>query len=155
MALFKLTFFAFLFFCALASASPSAQAGFDFWPFQSRNDDFTPYLDDPKIPHNSQWAGDPWEPSDWKNAAGSSNPTIQKLYAANIITDQYREDDTPVLEVGHSFMRLAGEDQRRVASFFDQAYGITKSDPNAAIYVYYKVTDEPIGIYTLNGLQLQ
>lgn len=137
-----------------AQASPKPWV-WSWWPSHWDNQDFKPYLEDPKEPHNSQWDNDLWEPSDWYDDHASPKTTMDKLYGAGIITDQYVDDDVPVLEVGHNFMRLSGQEKRRVAAFVDHVFGITQARENGMFYVYYEVTDKPIGVYTKDGLQLQ
>ncbi len=115
-----------------------------------------PYLDDSKIPHNTQWERDDWEPEDWIASKGSAKRVVDGLYAGNIITKQYEDgNDTPILEVGQGFMDLSAQDKRRVVMFVDHAFQVTSTAPDGMFYIYHQKSDEPLGLYTKQGLQLQ
>lgn len=117
-----------------------------------------PYLEDAKLPHNSRWADDEWEPQDWIESRGG-NPmnVINGFYDAGIITDQYFDDDIPVLEVGQTFIELGAKDKRRVVAFIDDVFGVTQNTKAGVIVIYldHKGGDVPIGEFNKNGLQLQ
>ena len=156
-------FFTFLaaFTAILVLLTPlNAQAGpkpwpWSWWPSHWQNLNFErPYLNEAHIPHNSQWDNDEWTPYDWAGHHSDPKAMINNLYAAKIITDQYTDDNVPVLEVGHNFIRLSGEDKRRVAAYVDHVFGITRSE-SGMFHLYYDATGKPIGIYTKAGLQLQ
>ena len=115
------------------------------------------YFKDGKNPHNNQWNGEDWHPEYWADAKGGVTEVIDGFYDAGIIVDQY-EDDVPVLEVGKPFLQLSPPDQRRVIAFVDYAFKITETKPHGIFYVVYddvKHAQELIGVYTVNGLQLQ
>jgi hypothetical protein len=152
-------FFTILAVLAVIGANP-ANAGpkpwyFSWWPSHWDGLDFKPHINDPKIPHNTQWDGDSWTPQDWINDRGSSKNVLDGLYASRIITRQYVDNDIPVLEVGRGFMRLSAQDQRRVAVFVDHVFGITGNNENGLFYLHHADAGGPIGLYTKHGLQLQ
>ena len=114
-----------------------------------------PYLNEAKIPHNSQWADDEWSPQDWIETRGSPKAVIDGFYATGVVTDQYFDEDVPVLEVGDRFMDLSPQDMHRVTAFFDHAYGVT-SDAEAGVFMIFNHReDDPVGLFNKDGLQLQ
>lgn len=120
------------------------------------HDEVRPYLEEAKIPHNSQWADDEWSPQDWIDSMGG-NPmnVIQGFYDAGIITDQYFDDEKPVLEVGQTFLDLGSKDKRRVVAFVDEVFGVTKFNGAGTIFILFHEDDLPIGEFNKDGLQLQ
>ncbi|MCC7305782.1 MAG: hypothetical protein IT558_05935 [Alphaproteobacteria bacterium] len=130
----------------------------DWWPGHWDKDMARPHLEDGKMPHNSQWENDKWTPQDWTASRGSEMDVLQGLYDADILRDQYRNgDNIPVLQVGPNFLRLSGQEKRRVAAYIDQVFGITSSSPDGMFYIYLSRGwfADPIGTYTRRGLQLQ
>lgn len=119
------------------------------------HDEVRPYLNDSKIPHNVQWENDTWKPEDWIEGKGSAKNVIDGFYAADIITDQHEDGDTPVLEVGQGFMKLSEQDKRRVVMFVDQVFKVTDAAPDGMFYVRHKKSDKVLGIYNKDGLHLQ
>ncbi len=142
-------------FCLTGPVAGHAQSiGKYIWG-PPNTDPVRPYLETAKIPHNSQWAHDDWTPQDWvETRGGKPINVINGLYEAQIITDQYTDDDVPVLEVGQAFLDLSTQEKYRVAAFVDSAYGITKKGKGAIMIRFHK-RDIPIGIFTKDGLQLQ
>ena len=132
----------------------------EFWDYfiwgMPDHQDVRPYLEEAKIPHNSQWADDEWEPQDWVDSRGG-NPmaVINGFYDAGIITDQYFDDEKPVLEVGQTFLDLGSKDKRRVVAFVDEVFGVTKFSEAGTIFIYFHEDDLPIGEFNKGGLQLQ
>ena len=120
-----------------------------------KSDLVRPYLRTAKIPHNSQWADDQWTPQDWIDDRGSAEAVIDGFYASEIITDQYSEGETPVLEVGQRFLDLSPQDKRRVVGFFDDVFGVTGGAPDGAMLIYFHNDDEHVGVFNKDGLQLQ
>jgi hypothetical protein len=117
-------------------------------------DPVRPYLEEGKIPHNSQWADDKWTPQDWIDSrGGSAKAVIDGFYSSGIVTDQYSDDDIPVLEVGQRFLELSDQDKRRVAMFIDDTFGITKA--HGLFLIYFHKHETPVGLFTSEGLQLQ
>lgn len=115
-----------------------------------------PFLEEAKLPHNARWADDQWSPKDWIDSrAGSVRAVIDGFYRAEIITDQYFEDDIPVLEVGYGFLQLGTQDQRRVIAFMDEVFGVTKFSKPGVIHLLYEKNNRPVGVFTSKGLQLQ
>ena len=150
----------------------SAQAGpkpwvWSWWPSHWHKQDFKPHLEDPEMPHNTQWqkglyAGSDWHPENWIKAKGSIRAVLDGFYKYNIIKSQDVDGDTPVLIVGDGFMRLSGQEKRRVAEFVDYVFQVTTTAPAGMYVLYYDRTDKwifgrgnPIGMYTEAGLQLQ
>ena len=111
------------------------------------------YLNDAKTPHQAIYAMDPWTPEDWTRNRGSEKGVMDDLYINGIVTDQYMDDGIPVLQVGQHFMELSGNDKRRVAAYVDSVFGITQN--NGTFILEHWDKEEPIGIYTKAGLQLQ
>ncbi|PCJ98109.1 MAG: hypothetical protein COA45_08120 [Zetaproteobacteria bacterium] len=118
-------------------------------------DDFKPYLGEQQIRQSSLWEGDNWTPEDWLKEEGDEKRVMHDLYAANIVTDQYTDNDNiPVLEVGEQFMRMSGIDRYRVLQFMDHVFEITTSSPNGMFYVIYNLDDDdPVGLYNKHGFQ--
>ena len=115
-----------------------------------------PYLDEAKLPHNSQWAEDDWTPQDWVDARGGSPfNVIDGFYRADIITDQKFDKDVPVLEVGQGFLRLSAKEQRRVLAFIDDTYGVTSGSEAGVIEICLDHEGDIIGLFDKDGLQLQ
>jgi len=125
-------------------------------PKDARNhSEVRPYYEDSKIPHNVQWDYEGWNPQSWIADKGSAKAVMDDLYAGKIITKQYIDDEIPILEVGDGFMDLSTREKRRVAAFVDHVFGVTKTSPNGTFIVKRAGADDPIGLYTKHGLQLQ
>ena len=115
-----------------------------------------PYLDEAKLPHNSQWAEDGWTPQDWVEMRGGSPlNVIDGFYRADIITGQKFDKDVPVLEVGQGFLRLSAQEQQRVLAFIDDTYGVTTNSEAGVIEICLDHKNETIGLFDKNGLQIQ
>ncbi len=158
------------FFTAFAGFSAPAQAdppGFIiksplrhilFNPFFERkyNPNFDePLLEGPKHPHNNQWEGSNWHPQQWVDFYGNPQTQLDRLEDTGIITGMGEKDDIPVLEVGHAFLRLSGQEKRRVVEYVDYVLDVTRTSPRGAMLVYDDYSNSYIGIYTDDGLQLQ
>lgn len=114
------------------------------------------YLEGAKLPQMLQWADDDFKAEDWIAArGGNSLAVVNGFYEAGMITDQYFDDDVPVLEVGRAFIELSHQDQWRVVTFMDEVFGITASHPDGVILIYFDPGRIPVGLYTAKGLQLQ
>lgn len=138
----------------VASLSPAyAQTPGKFIWGPPNVDPVRPYLQEAKLPQNSQWAEDAWTPQDWIDSRGSAAAVIDGFYNAGIITDQYTDDNIPVLEVGQKFLELSDQEKRRVVAFMDDAFGVTENEGIFMLY-YYK-HDVPVGVFGADGLQLQ
>ena len=155
-----------LFFLVFGAFSTPARAGFwdDFkcWFIvcEGGDEEYTrPELEDGKAPHNTEFADDPWTPQEWINAKGSATAVVDGFYKAGIVTDQSSEGNwsggAPVIEVGQGFMRLSGRDKRRVIKFMDETFKMTDTSPAHTILIRHKASGDSIGVYTLEGLQLQ
>lgn len=130
-----------------------AQIGKYIWGPPNTNP-VRPYLEEGKMPHNSQWSDHGWTPADWvASRGGSTKAVIDGFYSSGIVTDQYTDDDIPVLEVGQRFLDLSDQDKRRVTMFIDDAFKITQQ--NGLFLIYFKKYDTPVGLFTAQGLQLQ
>lgn len=126
-----------------------------FWARPS-HDETRVYLNRAKLPHNSQWDSDEWKPQDWVDARGGSvEAVVNGFYSAGIVTDQYYDDATPVLEVGQRFLDLSELEKRRVAAFFDHVFQVTTGSEGKLFYIYFHKNDIPLGIFNSDGLQLQ
>ncbi len=140
----------------LVFSAQSAQASLWEWFEPAPMPDFErPLLENGKDPNNAQWCHDKWKPEGWVETRGSAGEVIRDFYTGGIITDQYKEDGVHVLEVGKGFMNLSSIDKRRIAAFFDHVYNVTESADNGMFFIYHWKTEEPIGIYTKHGLQIQ
>ena len=126
-----------------------------WYPSHWTNLDFEPYLENGKHPHNSQWDSVKWEPADWAQQRESGKHVIEGFYRADIIREQYVDDEIPVLVVGPSFYLLGGHDKRRVAEMVDSVYNITDTRKNGIFMLYDWETEKAIGSYTKYGLQIQ
>ncbi len=121
------------------------------------NEEFTrPYLEGAKIPHNSQFAEDDWTPAEWNESAGGPEQVMAGFYRNGVVTRQYYRGDASVLEVGQGFMRLSGQEKRRVVRYIDDAFGLTTSSSSGAFLIVHAESGEKVGIYSpQEGLQLQ
>lgn len=126
-----------------------------WWEGHWKNQDFEPYLEEGKWPHNSQWNESEWQPEHWEAQGKSALDIVQGFYFADILRDQYVDDDVPVLEVGPAFYLLGGQDKRRVASMVDYVYGVTRRKENGMFMLVDWDSGKAIGSYTRYGLQLQ
>lgn len=137
-----------------------------WFPSHWHDQDFKPHLEDPKIPHNTQWQNglynnDDWHPENWIKAEGSIRNVLDGFYDNDIIREQDVYHDIPALIVGDGFMNLSGQEKRRVTAFIDYAFQVTNSSPVGMYSIYYYRTKtplgkgRPIGSYTPAGLQLQ
>lgn len=145
-------------------ASPVRAAWFSeitcaFYPCSGGGDFDRPYLYDGKTPHNSQFDNDAWVPQDWIDAkGGSAQEVVSGFYRAGIVTDQYTTlySLSPVIEVGHGFMHLSGQDKRRVIEMVDYVGQYTAQKPGQTVLIYHKASGDEIGTYNAEtGLQLQ
>ena len=153
-------FIVFVMFLAATSVFSVAQAEpkpwiLGWWESHWVNQDFEPYLESAKHPHNSQWNDSNWRPDDWTQQRESDLAVLRGFYRADVLNDQYTEDEIPVLEVGPGFYMLGGQDKRRVAEMVDSVYQITTNKQYGMFLLYDWKTDEAIGSYTQYGLQLQ
>lgn len=112
-----------------------------------------PYLESGQRTQNSQWENDDWTPRAWLSQRRDPMTLMQGFYDADIIRDQYSDDNIPVVEVGPNFYRLGGLEKRHVAETVDYVYQVTARGS------MYELRDwksgQAIGIYTSNGLQLE
>lgn len=154
-----------VFGAAEANAKPKPTYWF-WWPGHWENQDFMPHMEDSKMPHNTQWerglyVDSEWHPESWIEAEGSMRAVLDNFYDYDIIRKQDVDGDIPVLIVGDGFMRLSGQEKRRVADFIDYVFQVTSSAPAGMYSIYYHRTKtifgrgDPIGMYTAAGLQLQ
>ncbi len=149
---------------ALSFTITTAQAGSNWNPYLKWGFGFDsprpdrPLLETGKEPHNIQWEFDNenWSPAEWADFhRGDTQEMLNRLMDAGIVTDQYKQDGVPVLEVGQPYLRLSGLEKRRVAEYIDFMYGVTKEREDGMFLIYREDTDEEIGYFTKHGLQLQ
>lgn len=146
---------------SLPAHAQSAKNFFGQWPLKHWEDqDFIPYYTNGTDPHNTQWADDELNASNWTPAGwvawnkGDGLGLIQRWYNADILRDQMVEDDVPTLVIGPNFYHLSGFDKRRVIQTVDYVYGVTAVQPK---FFYLKDwgTGQHIGYYSPQGLVLQ
>lgn len=151
---------------AALTLSASAQAGgpkflgWVWWPSHWYNQDFQPYYETSTEPHNTQWddnklSEEQWTPKEWVSLDGGSGfELIRKFYVADILRDQYVSRGKPYIVVGPNFYHLGGAEKERVMRTVDAVYKVTDYSPKA-FYLEDFRTDQVIGIYSKNGLDLQ
>jgi hypothetical protein len=119
-------------------------------------DSTRPYLHDSRIRHNRQWDDRTWTPSDWlAQRGGDGLAMVESFYVAGILSDQYRRNKVPVLEVGPEFHALGGYDKRRIVRLVDKVYGVTVTDPRGIFRLRDGETGRYIGLYSRRGLMLE
>ncbi len=126
-----------------------------WWPEHWQPPVFEPYLRDSKLYHDTQWNDGDWHPQEWIDEKGSIEAVVEGFYEARIITRQYVDGEMPVLEVGRRFLELSDQEKRRIASFIDYGFGVTKNAETGSFEIKMIKKDNPLGIYTKEGLQLQ
>lgn len=114
-----------------------------------------PYLEEGKTPINSRWDDGQWRPHEWVVARGSAQAVIDGFYEADIVTDQYLDDGTPVLEVGQGFLDLSAIEQRRVTAFMDHVFHVTAAHEKNSYLIVFEDNGQAVGVFTPQGLQLQ
>ena len=114
----------------------------------------SPYLYDSKTPHAYSWTDQGWDKESWARFRSSEAAVISDFYTAGILTDQYKEGEMLVLEVGEAFMRLSNQDKTKVADYVDHVYGVTQNE-NGIFSIMQEESCVPVGLYTKHGLQLQ
>lgn len=143
-----------------AASSANAKGGskvpfFGWTEMHWQDQDFQPYLEPAKLPHDTQWDFDDWKSGDWYQQRKDKMDLIEGFYKADIIRNQYVDRGVPVLEIGPNFYNLGGFDKRRVAEVIDETYNITASKTFGMFMLYDWKTHKPIGSYTAYGLQLR
>lgn len=140
------------------TAPAKADPKMTYWSWYSDHwidQDFKPYIDDPKHPHNTQWDNSDWIPEHWSKQRKDALTTIEGFYFANVLNRQYYEDGLAIVEVGPGFYKLSGQDVRRLMKLIDSTYEVTTSKENGMFMLYDGQSNDPIGSYTKYGLQLQ
>lgn len=156
-----IVFTAFLSVLILTGATGAAMAQSKYmfgagWPPEHwENQGFRPYMEPPKLTHNSQWDYDDWKSSDWLQQKDSKMHLINGFYNADILRNQYMDDDMPVLEIGPNFYNLGGHDKRRITQMVDETFNITGDNLFGSFMLYDWQSKDPIGVYTQYGLQLK
>ncbi|MEM6780640.1 MAG: hypothetical protein AAF569_02125 [Pseudomonadota bacterium] len=131
---------------------------FGWWPGHYDrvfNRQFNPHLENGKHPHNNQYFGKEWFAEDWLAQYENDLDLINNFYEADIFHGQDEDDGVPVLIVGPNFYRLSGYDKRRVTHVLDVVYNITDGHEAGMFRLDDWRTDNPIGFYTEQGLQIQ
>lgn len=128
---------------------------FGWGPSHWTDQDFEPYLQNSRHPHNPSWDSKGWKPADWAAQRNSDLDVIRGFYRADIVRDQYFDDDTPVLEIGPNFYRLSSYDKARIAKMFDAVYAVTAAGPAGVFALYDWDSKKPVGYYSEHGLQIQ
>ncbi len=117
-----------------------------------------PYLQEGKMPHNSQWEDDTWTPEGWTEYAGSKEAVLAGLEGAGIITDYDLKGGDPELKVGRPFIRLSDQEKIHVVKYVDHVYGVTQNKGVIEIELdngCFFFPNTTIGYYTSKGLQIQ
>ena len=73
-----------------------------WWPSHWDDQDFKAHLEDPQLPHNTQWENglyndEHWHPENWVKAKGSMRAVLDGFYNNDIIRKQDVDDDIPLL----------------------------------------------------------
>lgn len=157
--LFQLFIFIFSFGITFLGVQPSDSHATDFqkffWGPPSHND-AKPYLNEAKIPHNHKAGVDMWAPEMWAAARnGKPMDVVSGFYEADIVTDQYLDNNVPVLEVGQEFLNLSDTDKKRVIAYMDDVFGVTEYSPSKTMLIYFYRGNRSLGIVTPDGIQLQ
>jgi len=148
--IFSVLALAVMLFSGVAQANPNT------WLWYFEDDLNKPLLSGPKEPQYYPGNKEKWSPEDWVSYHnGDEYATYRALERAGIVTGQSFRGDVPVLEVGQAFVRLSSGDQKKVLRYVDHIFNITQKHPSHVIYVYHDESDDYIGIYNKNGLQLQ
>lgn len=140
----------------LSHARKTETCPWNWWSQNWKQQTFKPYLaGDGKLSQRGLWDNDTWTPEAWIKDAGDEKRIMHDLYATDIVSDQYTdENNIPVLVVGQNFMRLSGTDQRRILMFIDHIFKITSAEQNGMFFVFYRENEEKeIGVYDKNGFQ--
>lgn len=116
--------------------------------------DIRPYLEEAKMPHNMQWEDESWTPQSWIDDRGGEVALMDGFYKDGIVTDQFTKKDTPVLEVGRTFMSLSAPDKRKVLATVDYIFGMTQAG-KGMFSIQDHDSGKVIGIYTKQGVQFQ
>lgn len=110
-----------------------------------------PYMNRWENAYDSHWENKTWQPSDWIDEGQTVQGVIDGFYNSGILTDQYYNDNTPVIEVGYPFLELSGRDQRRLAEFIAYAFNLKGNDTMQIVLKYKRA---PLGTYSHGMLQL-
>jgi hypothetical protein len=140
------------------AASPAQASWLDYIFTPSMPHFERPYLEEGKMPHNSQWETDTWTPEGWTDYAGSKEAVLAGLEGAGIITDYDLGGYDPELKVGRPFIRLSDQEKTRVMKYVDHVYGVTKNNGVIEIELdsgCFLLPNTTIGYYTSKGLQIQ
>ena len=155
-ALIIASFIAAISFGAANTAQADSKYWYGDWSEKHwENQDYEPYYESAKWPHNSQWDYDDWKSSDWIAQEETKMQLINGFYNSDILRDQYMDDGMHVLEIGPNFYKLGGFDKRRVTQVVDEIFGITGNEVFGSFMLDDWESKKPIGIYTQQGLQLQ
>lgn len=92
---------------------------------------------------------------DWVAFSDDPMALIDTYKQVGIIKDLDVECDIPIVKVGPTFFRLSALDKHYLASAIDQAFLVTKR-ADAGLFMFRDPkTHQTVGIYTVDGLQLQ
>lgn len=146
---------------AFAFFGPTKFMGWIWWPSHWYNQDFQPYYENVPEPHNSQWDDNKlneseWTPKEWVDLDGGVPiELVRKWYVADILRDQDFNASKPYVVVGPNFYHLGGADKHRVMETLDAIFKVTQKSKAHAFYLEDFRTDQVVGIYSKDGLDLQ
>ncbi|GEM_PF-5490354 len=117
------------------------------------------YLRDANQPHIAAWRYEDWTPA--RYGATLHNPestygVITQFQETGLITGRHKDKKgMQVFEVSDLFLRLADTDKRRVALTLAQAMSSPDSPLPPTFAFQHKDTDQFLGVFNYQGLQLQ
>ncbi|MCK5658655.1 MAG: hypothetical protein KAH96_02095 [Alphaproteobacteria bacterium] len=118
---------------------------YEFLPLVSNND--------PEHQHPGAWEGQDWDVSKW-NSQWTPEIAIKKFFHARIFENQYlRNGNVPVLELGPTFYKLSGLDQRRTLKLLMEQTAIFEQGFSIVELVDWS-THDIVGSYTPKGMFL-
>lgn len=104
--------------------------------------------------HPQQWDGQDWDPSAWNQKQWTPEIVVKNLYQNRTFNKQYvRGGKIPVLEVGPTFYKLSGLDQRRSVKLIADYEGVFENGFSMIELRDWRSRDV-VGSYTKQGLVL-
>lgn len=106
--------------------------------------------------YNSDWEYPLWSPYDWAQNPQQAQSVIDGFYYNNVIERQYvdRKTQTPVIEVGQTWLNMSGRDKMRTVKFIAYAFGYNTQNDVIELTLKRNNTCHPMGIYANGRVQL-